>query len=105
MSPTDSPRAELQLVAGEVDRGRAEVRARDLERDARPGRVLPKQEADGAALEQPVRLPLLLFRLQVVGEVENGIELRRRPVADARERTAAQIEGESRREHQVSPSR
>ncbi len=83
---------ELQLVTGEVDRRRTEMRACDLERDARPGRVLAKQEADGAALEQAVWLPLLLLRLQLVGEIQHGVELRRGPVANACERAAVEIE-------------
>ena len=47
--------------------------------------MLAEQESDGAAFEQAVRLVLALLHLQLVGEVENGLDLGRRPVADAGE--------------------
>src|SRR5829696_5933819 len=62
------------------------MRRGDLERGTRPRRVLAEEEAERPALEQPVRLTRATRRLQLVGEVEHGIELGRgRAVAGRQE--------------------
>ncbi len=98
---------ELELVVRQVERGRAEVGRRDLERDTRPRRVLAEEQTEGAPFEQAVRLARALLRLQLVGEVEHGLELGGGPVADAGERAPAQVDSQRlrQRDGHVSPSR
>ena len=85
---------ELQLFGSELDSDAAELRDRNLERDARARRVLAEEEAERTALEQAVRLARGLQPLQLVRTVEDRFELGRRQVADPRQRAAAQLDGE-----------
>jgi hypothetical protein len=57
--------------------------------------VLAEEEAERTPLEQPVRLASLVLRLQLGGQVEHGLELGGRPVADARQGAAVQLDAES----------
>ena len=93
MSLIVSPAAELQVAGREVEAGSAELRDPDLEAHARARRRLLEDHPEAAALEQPVRHPLALARLQAVGVVEDEQELVGRPVVDAEEVAALQVGG------------
>ena len=85
--------AELQVAGGEVEARPAELRDADLEAHARARGRLLEDHPERAALEQPMRHPLALARLQPVGVVEDEHELLGRPVVDAEEVTALQVGG------------
>ena len=76
---------ELEVGCREMERRAAELGHSDLERDARPGRRLLEDQPDGAAGEEVGRLALGARRLQLVGEVEDLLELIASPRPDRRE--------------------
>jgi hypothetical protein len=85
---------ELQLGRGQVDRRAAELGDRDGQRHASPRRALAEEQAERAALQEAVRLAGGALSLQLVGEVEHGVELGSRQVGDPRQRPAAQVDAE-----------
>ena len=85
--------AELQVAGGEVERVPAELRHPDLERDAGARRGLLEDHRERAAGEEVVLLAALLALLELVGEVEHGLELVAAPVGDAGEAAALEALG------------
>jgi hypothetical protein len=84
----------VQQVAGcEVERVAAELRHPDLERDARARRGLLEDHRERAAGEEVVLLAPRLALLEVVGDVEHGLELGAAPVGDAGEAAALEALG------------
>ena len=87
---------ELQVGGGKVERHSAELGDADLEADTRPRRRLVEDQPDRPAGEDAQLLPAGALLLQLVGEVERGLELLARPVADPREAAPLQQLGDPR---------
>ena len=85
MSLIVSPRPSWRSLGGEVEAVAAELGDSDLERDARSRRRLLEDHPERAPGEELVRLAPLTQRLELVGEVERGLQLLGVPRADARE--------------------
>ena len=77
--------AELEVAGREVEPVAAELRDPDLERDSRSRRGLLEDEPDRPAGQELVRLALALELLQLVGQVEDALQLLGAPASDARE--------------------
>ncbi len=82
---------ELKVAGREVEALASELCDADLERDARSRRRLLEDEPDHAAGQELVRLALGLELLQLIGEVEHGLQLVGVPASDAREVSALQV--------------
>ena len=67
--------AELEVVRGEVEPGAAELRDADLERDARARRRLLEDHPERPAGEERGAPRARCARLQLVGEVEQQLQL------------------------------
>jgi hypothetical protein len=85
---------ELEVVRGQVEARAAELGDPDLEAHARARGRLREDHRERPALERPVCDALLRPRLEPVGEVEDGAQLVRRPVVDAEEAPALQMDGD-----------
>jgi hypothetical protein len=77
--------AELEVAGGEVEAVAAELGDPDLEGDAGARRRLLEDHAEAAAGEKLMWLSALPERLQLVGEVEGGLQLLGVPGANASE--------------------
>ncbi len=85
--------AELKIVGAQVEPEAAELGDSNLERDARAGGRLLEDHPERTAGEQTVLLALALKLLQLVGEVEDELELVRRPRGDPDEVASLEIRG------------
>src|SRR5205823_6908049 len=79
------PAAELQHAGGQMEADAPELGDADLERDACPCGGLLEDHPEATAREEVVLLPSLPARLEVVCELQQGVELRAREIRDARE--------------------
>ena len=80
--------AQLDVVGVQIERLGAELGDADLERDARAGRGLGEDHADGLAGQQRMRLGTLLGHLELAGQLDQPPDLGRREVVDG-EKVAA----------------
>ena len=85
---------ELEVGAGEVERGRSELGDSCLERDARPRRGLHEDQPDCAPRQDVGGVPACPRGLQFVRKVENLLQIRARPGPDRREVAAFQAGGD-----------
>jgi hypothetical protein len=77
--------SQLEVAGGQVEAAAAELRDPDLEADPRPRRGLLEDHPERAAGEIVMLDPLLLARLQPVGDLEKRQEVGRLPVVHPQE--------------------
>ena len=84
---------ELELSGGQEERHPPELRDPDLERDARPRRRLVEDQPDRSTGEHSQLGSARALGLELVGEIQQGLELVPTPVRHAREVATLEASG------------